>query len=125
LADNQGAIQLAKNPINHERTKHIDIKHHYIRERVEDDAIVPLYVNTKLNDSDIFTKTTCTTEEFVTCRDRVLGYDQEARQIRHEDRRKEREATPKQKMHKAKQAKSKAAAKKKAKKATTDAKRDS
>jgi hypothetical protein len=32
---NQGAIALAKNPIFHQRTKHIDIKYHFVREQVE------------------------------------------------------------------------------------------
>ena len=32
--DNQGAISLSSNPKDHSRTKHIDIKYHYIRERV-------------------------------------------------------------------------------------------
>src|SRR5271154_1309716 len=32
--DNQGALALAKNPVNHSRSKHIDIKHHYIRETI-------------------------------------------------------------------------------------------
>ena len=32
--DNQGAICLSQNPKDHTRTKHIDIKYHYIRERV-------------------------------------------------------------------------------------------
>jgi hypothetical protein len=33
--DNQGSIALAKNPEHHRRTKHIDIHHHFIREKVE------------------------------------------------------------------------------------------
>jgi hypothetical protein len=32
FADNQGAIKLSKNPQNHNRTKHIDVKYHFIRE---------------------------------------------------------------------------------------------
>ena len=32
--DNQGALALAKNPVNHSRSKHIDIKHHFIRETI-------------------------------------------------------------------------------------------
>lgn len=31
LEDNQGAIAIAKNPVTHSRTKHIDIRYHYIR----------------------------------------------------------------------------------------------
>jgi hypothetical protein len=33
--DNQGAISLTKNPTHHARTKHIDVQHHFVRERVE------------------------------------------------------------------------------------------
>jgi len=32
--DNQGAINLAKNPVNHQRSKHIDIKYHFIRSEI-------------------------------------------------------------------------------------------
>ncbi|KAG5868391.1 hypothetical protein JTB14_013593 [Gonioctena quinquepunctata] len=32
--DNQGAIQIAKNPEHHKRTKHIDIKHHFIKDAI-------------------------------------------------------------------------------------------
>ena len=34
--DNQGAQLLAKNPINHSKTKHIDVRHHFIRECVDE-----------------------------------------------------------------------------------------
>ena len=37
--DNQGAIAIAKNPIVHTRTKHIDIRYHYIREAVQNKEI--------------------------------------------------------------------------------------
>lgn len=33
--DNQSCIALAKNPVHHARTKHIDIQHHFVREKVE------------------------------------------------------------------------------------------
>ena len=34
--DNQGSIALAKNPQFHKRTKHIDIRYHFVREKVKD-----------------------------------------------------------------------------------------
>ena len=34
--DNKSAIELAKNPVNHERSKHIDVRFHFIREHVTD-----------------------------------------------------------------------------------------
>ncbi|KAG2782680.1 hypothetical protein PC111_g24477 [Phytophthora cactorum] len=38
--DNQGSIALAKNPEFHKRTKHIDIRYHFVREKVEDGQVV-------------------------------------------------------------------------------------
>ena len=38
--DNQGAIALSKNPEFHKRTKHIDIRYHFVRERVDDDQVL-------------------------------------------------------------------------------------
>jgi hypothetical protein len=112
-ADNQGAIHLSKNPVNHDRTKHIDVKYHYIREKVEENHILPQYINTKLNDADIFTKTTCTTEDFVSCRERVMGYDQRALIERQALRFQVQNASLEEKMHAAKQLKSCKAKKKK------------
>ena len=37
--DNQGAIALAKNPVSHAKSKHIDIRHHFIRDAVMDKII--------------------------------------------------------------------------------------
>jgi hypothetical protein len=34
--DNKSAIELAKNPVNHERSKHIDIRFHFIRDHVKE-----------------------------------------------------------------------------------------
>ena len=34
MEDNQGTIAIARNPVRHARTKHIDIKYHYVREAV-------------------------------------------------------------------------------------------
>jgi len=56
FVDNQGAISLAKNPVHHQRSKHIDIKYHYIRNEILNDIVNLEYVNTKENVSDIFTK---------------------------------------------------------------------
>ena len=54
--DNQGAIALAKDNKFHLRTKHIDLRYHFIREAVEDKKIVVSYVPTQENVSDVFTK---------------------------------------------------------------------
>ena len=54
--DNQGAIALAKDNKFHARTKHIDLRYHFIREAVEDGKIIVNYIPTNENVSDIFTK---------------------------------------------------------------------
>jgi kynurenine formamidase len=54
--DNQGAIQLAKNPVFHKRSKHIDIKYHFIRSELELGTINVKYVASEDNLADIFTK---------------------------------------------------------------------
>jgi hypothetical protein len=54
--DNQGAIALAKDNKYHSRTKHIDLRYHFIREAVEDGKINMKYVPTADNIADIFTK---------------------------------------------------------------------
>jgi hypothetical protein len=42
--DNKSAISLCKNPVHHDRSKHIDTKYHYIRECVEESKIEVNYV---------------------------------------------------------------------------------
>ncbi|KAK8526380.1 hypothetical protein V6N12_020852 [Hibiscus sabdariffa] len=54
--DNTSAICLTKNPIHHSRTKHIEIRHHFIRDHVSKDDIVLEYVDTLHQLADIFTK---------------------------------------------------------------------
>ena len=54
--DNQGTIELSKNPVYHQRTKHIDIKFHYIRECVNENRIKLVYIPSGENVADIMTK---------------------------------------------------------------------
>ena len=56
FCDNLSAINISKNPIQHSRTKHIDIRHHFIRDLVEDKVITLEHVATDLQLADIFTK---------------------------------------------------------------------
>lgn len=54
--DNQSAIRLAKNPEFHQRTKHIDVKYHFITEQVEKRVISLEFVGTEDQHADLFTK---------------------------------------------------------------------
>ena len=54
--DNQGAISLSKNPKLNSRTKHIDIKFHYVRQAVNEKTIETNYCPTEEMAADIFTK---------------------------------------------------------------------
>ena len=54
--DNQGAIALAKNPVYHQRSKHIDIRYHFIRSEVQEGVVNLSYVQSERNIADLFTK---------------------------------------------------------------------
>ena len=54
--DNMSAISISKNPVQHSRTKHIDIRHHFIRELVEEKTINLEHVVSEKQLADIFTK---------------------------------------------------------------------
>ena len=55
--DNRGAIALTKNTRDHGKVKHIDIRHHYIRELVQSGTITMEQVASADNLADLFTKT--------------------------------------------------------------------
>jgi hypothetical protein len=54
--DNQGAIALSHDPVHHARTKHFDIRHHWIREQVECKLIQLQYCPTESMTADMLTK---------------------------------------------------------------------
>jgi len=54
--DNVGAIFMAENVSTSGSTKHVDIHYHYVREFIEDGFIRIVFVCTKLNKADMFTK---------------------------------------------------------------------
>ena len=54
--DNTSSISLAKNPVQHTRTKHIDIKHHFIRDHVQKKDVKVQSIPTHHQLADIFTK---------------------------------------------------------------------
>jgi hypothetical protein len=56
LCDNESAIRMADNPVAHSRTKHIDIRYHFLRDHQQKGDIEIAYVNTQNQLADIFTK---------------------------------------------------------------------
>lgn len=54
--DNKSAIALAKNPVFHDRSKHIDTKYHFIREHISKKEVELIHVKTHDQIADIFTK---------------------------------------------------------------------
>ena len=56
FSDNQSAIALAKNPVSHARAKHIDIRHHFVHEAIQDQIIWVQYIPTAEMTADSLTK---------------------------------------------------------------------
>jgi hypothetical protein len=54
--DSKSALSLAKNPVFHERSKDIRVRHHFIRGCLEDGSIKASYINTKDQIADLLTK---------------------------------------------------------------------
>jgi hypothetical protein len=54
--DNVGAIFMANNKVTSQRTKHVDVRYHFVRELVESGFIQVTFIRSAENDADIFTK---------------------------------------------------------------------
>ena len=54
--DNESAIKIANNPVQHSKTKHIQIRHHFLTNHVMKEDIDIIHVNTEEQLADIFTK---------------------------------------------------------------------
>nr|CAN63068.1 hypothetical protein VITISV_007582 [Vitis vinifera] len=56
ICDNQAALHIASNPVFHERTKHIKVDYHFIREKIASGCVATSFVNSNDQLADIFTK---------------------------------------------------------------------
>ena len=70
--DNEGAIALATNPLSSGNSKHIDIRHHFLRSLTEDGVLAISHVPSEKQHADILTKA-LPRELFQSHRDFVLG----------------------------------------------------
>ena len=68
--DNQSDIRLSENPVFHDRSKHIDIKYHFLRDCVQRGTIQVEYIQTYEQVVNIFTKALCI-HSFVKFRDKL------------------------------------------------------
>ena len=55
--DNTSVINIFKNPVQHSQTKHIEIRHHFIKELVKDGTLTLEFIHTDDQKADLFTKT--------------------------------------------------------------------
>lgn len=62
--DNQSAQKLCNSQIHHNRSKHIDIRHHFVRQVVKDKIVNLKYLSTELMPADILTKSLCRDKHF-------------------------------------------------------------
>jgi hypothetical protein len=54
--DNTGCIHLSKNPVDHDRSKHIALRHHWLRENVQAGTIELSHIASEDNQADLLTK---------------------------------------------------------------------
>ena len=56
FCDNKAAINISHNPMHHDRTKHVEVDRHFIKEKIEDGTICMTYVPTSNQTADLLTK---------------------------------------------------------------------
>ena len=70
MIDNKSAINLAKNPVLHGRSKHIETKYHFLRNQVQNGIIEVVHCSTQKQLADVLTKA-IKTDQFLGLRDGI------------------------------------------------------
>ena len=73
--DNNSTIKLSKNPVLHGRSKHIDVRFHFLRDLTRDGVVELVYCNTHEQVADIMTKP-INLEAFLKLRDKLGMHEQ-------------------------------------------------
>lgn len=71
--DNQSAIKIAENGVQHDRTKHIDIRYHFVKDYIKQKKIKIQWLESSEQRADIFTKALLVGDTFKKNRDRLIA----------------------------------------------------